>query len=65
MTLFRNATDLDHWYVRVARVWLRFPAVVNGWLTAQVVHHLDKTHLRPVPIWLAFNTGMPLKRGRR
>ena len=65
MTLFRDPTDLDHWYVRVARGWLRFPAGVNGWSAARVVRHLDETHLRPVPVWLAFNTGMPLKRGRK
>ena len=62
MTLFTDATDLDHWYVRVARGWLRFPAGVNGWFAAQVVRDLDETRLRPVPVWLAFNTGMPLKR---
>jgi hypothetical protein len=65
MTLFRNATDLGHWYVPVARGWLRFPARVNGWFLAQVMRDLDETHLRPVPLWLAFNTGMPLKRGRK
>lgn len=65
MTLFRNVKDLDHWYVPVARGWLRFPARANGWCAARVVRHLDETHLQPVPVWLAFNTGMPLKRGRK
>lgn len=64
MTLFRDPRDLDHWYVRGARGWLRFPAGVKGWFAAQIVRHLDETHLRPVPVWLAFNTGVPIKRGR-
>ena len=62
MTLFRNATDLDHWYVRVAPGWLRFPARANGWHSRRRVRHLaeaDLQHLQQVPQWLAFNTGMP------
>ena len=61
MTLCSNVTDLDHWYVPVPRGWLRFPAGVDGWFAAQIVRHLDETHLRAVPVWFAFNTGMPVE----
>ena len=60
MNLYRNPADADHWYTRVSKnVWLRFPAVVNGWMLRRQVTMMNFAGLQPVPRWLAFNTGMP------
>ena len=59
MKLFRNAMDLDHWYVPGrGRRWLRFPAKMNGWLERRPVPRKDAMELHEVPLWLAFNTGL-------
>jgi len=59
MTLFRHATDLNHWYARTAAGWVRFPSRMNGWHSRRWVRQLDEDLLQEVPLWLAFNTGIP------
>jgi hypothetical protein len=58
--LYRCTKDLEHWYFHNDGMgWVRFPARINGWVDRRplsTVHGLD---LRPVPLWLAFNTGLP------
>jgi hypothetical protein len=57
--LYRNASDLQHWFVRIPGPdWLRFPAKFDGWAQRQTVNMLNHKHLNPVPLWLAFNTGL-------
>lgn len=62
MNLYRNPADLAHWYVRISGcVWVRFPARVNGWFDRRPVKQIDISLLQPLPIWLAFNTGMRVR----
>jgi hypothetical protein len=52
--LYRNASDLEHWYVRIPGTgWARFPVKIGGWTEHRMVPMLS--HL---PLWLAFNTGL-------
>ena len=57
--LFRNAKDLQHWYVlEDSTRWVRFPARINGWADRRPVLTLYGLDLREVPLWLSFNTGL-------
>ena len=57
--LYRSTTDLQHWFVRIPGTgWARFPAKVDGWAEHRIVTMLSHGHLNPVPLWLAFNTGL-------
>jgi len=60
VTLFRNGKDLNHWYVRVSeKRWMSFPARINGWAARQELRRVEEGDLHQLPLWLAFNTGIP------
>jgi hypothetical protein len=58
-TLYRNSRDLQNWFVHLPRLgWMEFPAGAGGWARRRSVHIGDYQCLQPVPLWLAFNTGL-------
>ena len=58
--LYRSANDLQHWFVyEDSAGWVRFPARVNGWADRVPLFSVQGLGLRPVPLWLSFNTGLP------
>ena len=57
--LYRSTWDLQHWFVHIPGPgWTRFPARIDGWADRRLVAMLRHDHLQPVPLWLAFNTGL-------
>jgi len=57
--LYRSSSDLQHWFVRLPRAgWARFPAKRGGWAERRPIKIHSHQHLNPVPLWLAFNTGL-------
>ncbi len=57
--LYRSTKDLQHWFVRIPGTgWARFPAKRDGWAERRMVNMLNHQYLNPVPLWLAFNTGL-------
>jgi hypothetical protein len=57
--LYRNASDLEHWYVRIPGTgWVRFPVKTGGWAERRIVPTLSHRSLSRLPLWLAFNTGL-------
>jgi hypothetical protein len=58
--LYRSAIHSDHWVAySPTGGWTLFPARQDGWLHRRPARGLDPLHLREVPLWLAFNTGLP------
>lgn len=58
--LYRNASDLEHWYVRIpGSGWARFPVKIGDWAERRMVPMLSHRRLSRLPLWLAFNTGLP------
>jgi hypothetical protein len=58
-TLYRNSRNLQYWFVHLPRLgWLAFPAGAGGWAYRRSVCIEDYGCLQPVPLWLAFNTGL-------
>jgi hypothetical protein len=57
--LYRNTTDPQHWLVFSDDLgWVRFPAKVGGWADCRPICAVARQSLQPVPIRLAFNTGL-------
>lgn len=64
--LYRNSDDPLHWTVYVPEHgWYRFPAAENGWDRRSSDVRLNPTRLNEVPLWLAFNTGLPATKAAR
>jgi hypothetical protein len=61
LRLYRSTRDLQHWFVcdRSAR-WVRFPARINGWADRQAIRNIYGLDLREVPLWMSFDTGLPM-----
>ena len=58
-TLYRSSFDPDHWFVPISGAdWVRFPAREAGWSKRRPVTVRDAQSLKPVPLWMAFNTGL-------
>jgi hypothetical protein len=61
MRLYRNARDLQHWFVHDDTIgWFRFPARIDGWADRQPLRTINEPDLREVPLRLSFNTGLPI-----
>jgi hypothetical protein len=59
--LYRSAKDLQHWFVYENSVgWVTFPARINGWAARLPLRTVQGLDLREVPLWLSFNTGLPV-----
>ena len=57
--LYRSPDHPSHWFVYVEpEGWLIFPAKVRGWLDRRPARDFTRQHLQPVPLWMAFNTGL-------
>ena len=57
--LYRCEDDPQHWTVWSSDIgWARFPAKAGGWLEHRAINPAAKKTLLPVPLWLAFNTGL-------
>jgi len=57
--LYRSGAHPQHWFAyTLASGWVIFPAKVNGWEDRRKASGLDPVHLREVPLWMAFNTGL-------
>lgn len=64
--LYRSPDHPSHWFVYLgSEGWLMFPAKVNGWLERRTARGFGRERLSPVPLWLAFNTGLLESRERR
>lgn len=60
--LYRSARDLQHWFVFEESLgWVRFPARINGWAERRPIGAVCGLDLREVPLWLSFNTGLPVE----
>ena len=57
--LYRSMTHAQHWFAYTPGTgWVIFPAKVNGWDERHRATGLDAIHLREVPLWMAFGTGL-------
>ena len=57
--LYRSGTHPQHWFAYTLVIgWVIFPAKVNGWEDRRKAAGLDPIHLREVPFWMAFGTGL-------
>jgi hypothetical protein len=61
--LYRSSRDLQYWFVFDDSMgWVRFPARIDGWADRRPVPTVYGLDLREVPLWLSFNTGLPVDR---
>jgi hypothetical protein len=61
--LYRSERDLEHWFVHErSNGWVVFPARINGWTAHRQLRTVRGLDLREVPLWLSFNTGLPMPR---
>ena len=59
IALYRSPAHSQHWIVHSRRSgWLIFPARFNGWTERVPYPAADPAALQPVPLWMAFNTGL-------
>jgi hypothetical protein len=59
--LYRSTTDLQHWFLYDdATGWMKFPARTGGWTHRRPLRTGHELDLREVPLWLSFNTGLPI-----
>jgi hypothetical protein len=59
--LYRSAKDLEHWFVFDESIgWVTFPARIDGWAARRPLRTVYGLGLRQVPLWLSFNTGLPV-----
>ena len=57
--LYRSPTHPQHWVAWSERSgWLLFPAEFDGWRRRQPYPSVNPLCLQPVPLWLAFSTGL-------
>jgi hypothetical protein len=64
--LYRSPRDLEHWFVfEDSTGWVKFPARIKGWEDRQPVRTVSGLALREVPLWLSFNTGLPVAERER
>jgi len=57
--LYRSSDHPSHWFVYAeSEGWLIFPAKVQGWLDRRRARDFTRRHLYPVPLWMAFKTGL-------
>jgi hypothetical protein len=58
--LYRSTAHLHHWIAYADDIgWVVFPAQVNGWNRRQAATGLHPGSLFEIPLWLAFNKGLP------
>jgi len=59
ITLFRSPAHQQHWIAHSERSgWIIFPARVGGWSARTAYPEGGGASLQPVPLWMAFNTGL-------
>jgi hypothetical protein len=57
--LYRSASYPQHWLVWSDDFgWARFPARINGWEEQCPMRSVPREQLQPLPLRLAFNTGL-------
>jgi len=57
--LYRSNYYPKDWFALLPGAgWVRFPAKSNGWAERRAVTPINQQQLHPVPLWLAFNTGL-------
>jgi len=58
--LYRSAVHPQHWIAYGDDIgWVMFPAKVGGWNERRAATGLHPKYLFPIPLRLAFNTGLP------
>ena len=59
INLYRSPAHPYHWVARSEKAgWLIFPAAVDGWSHRETYRDESRAGLQPVPLWMAFNTGL-------
>ena len=56
--LYRSPDEPFHWVVWMDDGWFRFAAKPNGWVERCAVTNVSRQKLQPVPLRMAFNTGL-------
>lgn len=58
--LYRSAVHPQHWIAYGDDIgWVMFPAKADGWNERRAATALHPKNLFRIPLWLAFNTGLP------
>jgi hypothetical protein len=58
--LYKYSNYSSHWVAYTDNEgWTIFPMGSGGWEQRRAAKGLDPLHLRQVPLWMGFNTGMP------
>jgi hypothetical protein len=57
--LYKYHNYSSHWVAYTeTEGWMLFPMGAGGWEQRRAAKGLDPLHLRQVPLWMGFNTGI-------